>query len=129
MQAFTLILATALSAALARPQDPIPIISQESNIEPDGSYRYSYETGNGIKGEETGTLKKATNPDNNDVIIADGSVSYTDPDGNLISLTYTADDERGFVPVGDHLPTPPPIPPAIQKALDLLLANASRRKK
>lgn len=115
--------------AAPRPQEPIAIISQESNLEPDGSYQYSYETANGIKGQETGTLKKATNPDSSDVIIADGSVSYTDPDGNLISLTYTADDERGFVPQGDHLPTPPPIPPAIQKALDLLLANASKKKK
>ncbi|KAL5287387.1 hypothetical protein ACFFRR_008349 [Megaselia abdita] len=124
-------MALAISVAFAapRPQEPIAIISQESNIEPDGSYQYSYETANGIKGQETGTLKKATNPDSSDVIIADGSVSYTDPDGNVISLTYTADDERGFVPVGDHLPTPPPIPPAIQKALDLLLANASRKKK
>lgn len=119
-----------MSVALAapRPQEPIAIISQESNIEPDGSYQYSYETANGIKGQETGTLKKATNPDSSDVIIADGSVSYTDPDGNLISLTYTADDENGFVPQGDHLPTPPPIPPAIQKALDLLLAKAARKK-
>lgn len=44
------------------------------------------------------------------------------PEGNLISLTYTADDENGFQPQGDHLPTPPPIPPAIQKALDYILS-------
>jgi len=41
--------------------EPIPILNQESNIEPDGSYQYRYETGNGIKAEETGTLKKASN--------------------------------------------------------------------
>lgn len=82
----------------------------------------SYETANGIKGEETGTLKKATSPDTSDVIIAKGSVSYTSPEGNLITLNYAADDENGFQPQGDHLPTPPPIPPAIQKALDYLLS-------
>lgn len=31
-----------------------------------------YETGNGIKAEETGTLKKATSPDSNDAVIAQG---------------------------------------------------------
>lgn len=58
----------------------------------------SYETANGIKGEEVGTLKKATNPDTSDVIIAQGSVSYTAPDGTLISLNYVADDVGGFQP-------------------------------
>ncbi|XP_030378372.1 endocuticle structural glycoprotein ABD-4 [Scaptodrosophila lebanonensis] len=110
------------AAAPQRAEEPIAIISQESNIEPDGSYNYAYETANGIKAEETGTLKKATSADSNDVIIARGSVSYTSPEGNLITLNYSADDENGFQPQGDHLPTPPPIPPAIQKALDYLLS-------
>jgi Insect cuticle protein len=90
----------------------------------------SYETANGIKAQETGTLKKASSPDTSDVIIADGSYSYTAPDGTLISLTYKADDEGGFQPVGDHLPTPPPIPPAIQKALDYIasLPPSTRRR-
>ncbi|XP_067631792.1 endocuticle structural glycoprotein ABD-4 [Eurosta solidaginis] len=120
-----LLIACTASVVLARPQaqgEPIAIISQESNIEPDGSYNYNYETANGIKGEETGTLKKATSPDTSDVIIARGSVSYTSPEGNLITLNYAADDENGFQPQGEHLPTPPPIPPAIQKALDYLLS-------
>ena len=51
--------------------------------------------------------------------VAQGSYSYTAPDGTRITITYTA-DENGFVPQGDHLPTPPPIPPEIQKALDFL---------
>ena len=54
---------------------------------------YSYETANGIKAEETGTLKKTTDKDNPEVIVAQGSYSYTDPDGKLISVTYVADDE------------------------------------
>lgn len=83
---------------------------------------FSYETANGIKGEETGTLKKATSADTSDVIVASGSFSYTSPEGEQISLNYAADDENGFQPQGAHLPTPPPIPPAIQKALDYLLS-------
>lgn len=51
--------------------------------------------------------------------VAQGSFSYTSPEGQPIRLIYTA-DENGFVPQGDHLPTPPPIPPAIQKALAYL---------
>lgn len=41
---------------------------------------------------------------------------FQDKDGNDFSLSYTA-DENGYRPVGAHLPTPPPIPPAIARAL------------
>jgi len=56
---------------------------------------------------------------NQDTQVAEGSYAYTAPDGQRITLTYTA-DENGFQARGDHLPTPPPIPPAIQRALDYL---------
>lgn len=41
---------------------------------------------------------------------------FQDKEGNDFNLSYTA-DENGYRPVGDHLPTPPPIPPAIARAL------------
>ncbi|XP_037943946.1 endocuticle structural glycoprotein ABD-4 [Teleopsis dalmanni] len=127
-----LFLAGALSLVVAAPQradEPIAIVAQESNIEPDGSYSYSYETANGIKGEETGTLKKATSADSNDVIVAKGSNTYTSPEGIVITLSYTADDVNGFQPQGDHLPTPPPIPEAIQKALAILATAQPQTKR
>ncbi|XP_045513446.1 endocuticle structural glycoprotein ABD-4-like [Pieris brassicae] len=113
-----------VAASLAAPQKPadqvIAILKQEFDQQADGSYVYSYETENGIKADEQGTLKKASGPDSNDVIVAQGAFSYTAPDGTVINLNYVADDENGFRPEGAHLPTPPPIPPAIQKALDYL---------
>lgn len=78
----------------------------------------SYETGNGISAREEGFLKNAGNPET-EAQVAQGQFSYTGDDGIPISLTYTA-DENGFVAQGAHLPTPPPIPPAIQRALDFL---------
>lgn len=90
---------------------------------------YSYETANQIKAQETGTLKKTSDPENPNVIVAQGSYSYTDKEGNQISLTYTADDEGGFVPQGAHLPTPPPIPADIQRALDWIAAHPEPEQK
>jgi hypothetical protein len=52
------------ASALAAPQtqsstEPIPIIRQEQEVNFDGSYKYAYETGNGIQAEEEGFLKNA----------------------------------------------------------------------
>ena len=47
-----------MGLAAAKPQgDPIPILRQEQEVNYDGSYKYSYETGNGITAEEQGYLK------------------------------------------------------------------------
>ncbi|CAH1983140.1 unnamed protein product [Acanthoscelides obtectus] len=110
------------------PQE-IKIISQTNEIGADGGYKWSYETENGIKADETGTIKKTSDAENPEVIVAQGSYSYTDKEGNQISLTYVADDEGGFQPQGAHLPTPPPIPPNIQKALDWIASQPSTTEK
>ncbi|XP_030385797.1 pupal cuticle protein Edg-78E [Scaptodrosophila lebanonensis] len=73
----------------------------------DGSYNYQFETTNGIAQQEQGVGG----------YYASGSSQYYTPDGQLIQLTYTA-DENGFQPQGEHLPTPPPIPEAILKSLE-----------
>lgn len=53
---------------------------------------------------------------------AKGSFSYTANDGQPIALEYEA-DENGYRPRGDHLPTPPPIPDYILRALDFIKNN------
>nr|ASQ42721.1 endocuticle structural glycoprotein Abd-1 [Locusta migratoria] len=90
------------------------IIKQAKDQGNDGSYRWNYETENGIAAEETGALK-AIGP-NEDGTAAQGFYSYTAPDGTPIRVTYTA-DENGFQAQGDHFPVAPPIPEAIQRAL------------
>ncbi|XP_022119568.2 uncharacterized protein LOC110996280 isoform X2 [Pieris rapae] len=84
------------------------IVRLENNLTPD-SYNYLYQTDNGISAAE-----KAVSVDG---VKAEGGFSYTGDDGQVYTVTYTA-DEDGFRPKGAHLPTPPPIPPEILKALE-----------
>lgn len=100
-------------------QPPVPILRLDNENPGDGSYRYSYETGNGISAQEQGYQKGA------DAQGAQGSFSFSAPDGAQYSITYTA-DENGFQPQGAHLPTPPPIPEEILKAIEQNLADEAK---
>ncbi|XP_018334190.1 endocuticle structural glycoprotein SgAbd-2-like [Agrilus planipennis] len=112
---FVVVLVTA-SLAQQPSTTPIPIIRQVNEINPDGSFNYILETGNGIYADEQGYPKQV-----GDVLTlaAQGQTQYVSPEGQVIRLQYTA-DENGYRPVGDHLPTPPPIPEVIKKSLELL---------
>ncbi|XP_072764377.1 uncharacterized protein [Anoplolepis gracilipes] len=96
----------------------IPILAYSNENAGDGNYEFSYETGNGITVQETGHQQGESES-------VSGSFSYTGPDGVQYSITYTA-DENGFHPQGAHLPTPPPIPPEIQRGVELSLAAEAR---
>ncbi|CAG5040132.1 unnamed protein product [Parnassius apollo] len=116
----SIIALTLLAVAIAAPQgptEPIPIVRQDSQINPDGSYQFSYETGNGISADEAGSLKNigAEEP----ALEVQGQFQYPSEEGGNIQLSYVA-NENGFQPKGAHLPTSPPIPAAIQRALDYL---------
>ncbi|XP_037978546.2 endocuticle structural glycoprotein SgAbd-2 [Plutella xylostella] len=123
------VLSALVAVALAAPQfqqyspqgQVIPIVRQQQEVNFDGSYQYSYETGNGIAAQEQGYLKNAGVKDQ-EAQVAQGSYSYTSPEGIPITLTYTA-DENGFQAQGAHLPTPPPIPEAIQRALQYIASQ------
>ncbi|XP_013162666.1 PREDICTED: pupal cuticle protein 36a-like [Papilio xuthus] len=84
-------------------------ILRQANENDGERYSYAFETENGIIAEENGV---ATNG-----VEAQGGYSYTGDDGQVYSVRYTA-GQNGFVPEGDHLPTPPPIPQEIQLALE-----------
>ncbi|KAL4706489.1 hypothetical protein ACJJTC_015687 [Scirpophaga incertulas] len=106
------LLIVAAFAAPQAPSEPIPIVRQDSQVNGDGSYQYSFETGNGISAEQKAELKKVGDVDTLEV---QGQYQYPSDEGN-IQLTYVA-DENGFQPQGSHLPTPPPVPEAIQRSL------------
>ncbi|XP_067000872.2 endocuticle structural glycoprotein SgAbd-2 [Anabrus simplex] len=125
-----LCLSALVVAAIARPQfaqyynqpsykQQVPILAYSNEVNPDGSYAYNYQTGDGINAQESGYLKNAGAGPEREAQTVQGSFSYTAPDGTPITLTYTA-DENGFRPQGAHLPTPPPIPEAIAKSLNLV---------
>lgn len=93
----------------------VPIVRLENNPNAgDGSYNYAYETANGISAQEQGSYN-----------VANGGFSFTSPEGEQVSLQYTA-DESGFHPQGSHIPTPPPIPEAIQRSIEQNLAEEAR---
>jgi len=60
-------------------------------------------------------------------LVQQGSYQYESPDGELVHVEYQA-DERGFRVLGDHLPTPPPLHPEIQKGLDLIYAGIKEQE-
>ncbi|XP_068215627.1 endocuticle structural glycoprotein ABD-4-like [Palaemon carinicauda] len=80
---------------------PIPILKDDRTQNAYGEYTFEFETGNGIKRNEAGRQ--------NDGQESQGGWSYTGPEGIPIALTFSA-GAQGYVPVGDHLPTPPTLP-------------------
>ncbi|XP_045773418.1 larval cuticle protein LCP-17-like [Maniola jurtina] len=105
---------------IVRPDEYVPIVRSLYDISPEGnSYRYSYETGNGISASAEGNTKIV---DNEPVMEVRGSYSYTSPDGTPVETTYFA-NEAGFVAQGSHIPVAPPIPEAIARSLAYIANN------
>ncbi|XP_034248410.1 pupal cuticle protein 36a-like [Thrips palmi] len=108
-------------------QQPTPrpalIIKQVNENPGDGTYTFSYETENGIQAQEQGQVRA----DGAEGLAAvQGAYAFTAPDNNQrYTVTYTA-DENGFLAYGDHLPTPPPVPAEILRALEQNAADEAR---
>lgn len=84
--------------SLARPQqnsqDATILRYENENIGVDG-YKFAFETSDGIKRDEEGTLQNAGSE--NEAIAVRGSYSYTDPSGKVVTVNFVA-DENGFRP-------------------------------
>ncbi|XP_061398473.1 larval cuticle protein 2-like [Musca vetustissima] len=116
-----LILATlvayAAAAATATGDDVhAEVKSMKSDVRADG-FEYNLETSNYIReeaaGDEHGNMH--------------GSYEYLTPEGEHVKVTYTA-DENGYHPEGEWIPTPPPIPDYILKAIEYIKAHPSKEE-
>ncbi|XP_053688197.1 endocuticle structural glycoprotein SgAbd-2-like [Sabethes cyaneus] len=118
--AFSAFLAVAVAVSVAfdyhqLEQKHVPILHSESYHGHDGSFKHSYESGNGISVQEQGFVKNAGAGKDHESNVVQGSYSYVDPHGVPISVKYIA-DEHGFRAEGAHLPTPPPVPKELVEA-------------
>ncbi|XP_052846293.1 larval cuticle protein 65Ag1-like [Drosophila gunungcola] len=100
---FLIVFVALFALALAAPAEEVSILKSESDVGPD-SYKYIYETSNGISAAEQGVLHKAGTE--NEAISVQGSYKFVGDDGVTYEVSYIA-DENGFQPQGAHLPVAP----------------------
>ncbi|XP_015595897.1 larval cuticle protein LCP-17 [Cephus cinctus] len=124
MKAFFVISCVLVATVMADISEKvIPILSQEQDISPDGSFSTKWVSGNGISVQEQGALKNPGTKDEAQVI--KGAASWTDPNGVPVQLSWNA-DENGAVFQGSHIPVAPEIPVLIQRALAWNAAHPSK---
>ncbi|EDW01005.1 endocuticle structural glycoprotein SgAbd-3 [Drosophila grimshawi] len=109
-----LILLCALFAAVSHAADNNDFIVNESNVEHNGKFFYHYLLHDGSEVAQNGNLKKIDKEKTGEAVT--GSFKFIGDDGIEYSTYYVA-DENGYIPAGDHLPTPPPTPESVLKAL------------
>ncbi|KAM7356582.1 larval cuticle protein 65Ag1-like [Cochliomyia hominivorax] len=97
---FMTLFAVALAASL--PEEAV-VLKSESEVASD-SFKYSYETSDGIKAEARGLLQNAGSE--TESLAVQGVYSYINNEGNNITVSYVA-NENGFQPTGVHLPVAP----------------------
>ncbi|XP_034108934.1 larval cuticle protein LCP-30 isoform X1 [Drosophila albomicans] len=85
-------------------------ILHQEEVRKQDKYDHAFLTENGIYGEEQAKLHHTGGTH------AKGYYEYTGDDGKLYRVNYSSND-GGFMPEGEHIPTPPPIPEAIARAL------------
>ncbi|CRK95979.1 CLUMA_CG009420, isoform A [Clunio marinus] len=96
---FMIALAVLVACACAAPQAPVETVRFVNDIQEDG-YNFAYETSDGQKRDETGTLKDAPptedNPNAKAIDIV-GSYEFTSPEGKTYRVEYTS-GVNGFLP-------------------------------
>ncbi|KAI5651432.1 insect cuticle protein domain-containing protein [Phthorimaea operculella] len=101
------------------------VIKNDQYFGDNGNYNYEYQIADGTHVREQGWL---VNPNTeNESVVKQGWYSYPGADGRIYAVTWWA-DESGYHAYGDHLPTPPPVPAAIQAALDQQAAKDEAEK-
>ncbi|XP_057370576.1 pupal cuticle protein 20-like [Daphnia carinata] len=108
------VIAAVLAVAVAAPsgyKGPAITITAQSDVRnADGSSQWSYAGSDGTTREESqAQLPGGKDYDNGGGNTNKGASYYISPEGQKISLTWTA-DQNGFLPKGDHLPVAPALP-------------------
>ncbi|OWR46315.1 larval cuticle protein LCP-22-like [Danaus plexippus] len=83
----------------------------------ENGFNYYFESNNGIAAQAQGVPR---NFGGNPPVVPDviqGAFSWISPEGKVISISYTA-DENGYQPSGDAIPQPPEVPAQIARALE-----------
>lgn len=101
--------APAPNLSVHKPDKDAVIKTKTQTSDLDGNYQYQFESSNGIASSEGGVAGQ----------VVQGSTTWIAKNGEPLAISFIA-DENGYRPMGFHLPTPPPIPLAIQRALDHL---------
>ncbi|XP_077289634.1 endocuticle structural glycoprotein ABD-5-like [Arctopsyche grandis] len=73
--------------------DPVAIVNYQSFNNGLGPYNFAFETADGTKRQEEAVLINPNDPESG--LIVRGSYSYPGEDGNIITVTYEA-DENGY---------------------------------
>lgn len=69
----------------------VPITSYQNELNYDGSYQFSYTSGDGSQQQARGFVKNLGQKDLETQVVQ-GSYSYTSPDGTPITVNYIADE-------------------------------------
>lgn len=91
-------------------------LERKDDVRPDG-FNTLLKTSNGIEIQQSG----------DELGNSAGSFSWVSPEGVPVVVKFVA-DENGYQPQSDLLPIPPPIPDAIQRALEYIAANPSKEQ-
>ncbi|CAG7825455.1 unnamed protein product, partial [Allacma fusca] len=96
------ILSALLALSWAAPQNPdVTVLSDTRENNGDGTFRWAYETSDGTRAEQSGYIKNPGAPEDETIQSISGSYSHYSPEGQYLTVTYTA-DENGFQPQGEH---------------------------
>ncbi|KAM8711440.1 hypothetical protein ACLKA7_000561 [Drosophila subpalustris] len=79
----------------------IPVLKFERDQQPNGNFKFSYESADQSSRSETGRLENAGTED--EALEVTGSYRYIDANGQEIEVHYTA-GRNGFVPIGTNIP-------------------------
>ncbi|EDW47372.1 cuticular protein 47Eg [Drosophila sechellia] len=111
---FFIAFACLLAVAVANEDANILRAEQEVNVD---NFKYALELDNSVNVQQKGDL-------NGEEWVVSGTQSWTSPEGVPVSIQYVA-DANGYnvVSANPPLPTPPPIPEAIQRSLEYIRAH------